>query len=497
MFYSLDEITSVCDGYFFYKTGDEVFSQEYKLSFVAEVMDENSIFIPLKMFVNGDDWDTYGYIEKAMQCGAAGFIFGEGLFPSEDHKKILFDIIEKYKDKLKFVIIVKHSSRDALEKLAIYTRNSKIPPETKIIAITGTMGKTSTTEMVNSILSQSHTCYRGKRVVNVRYIINHKFLELDKAYDYMVIECSGAVKGYLQYFSELLRPDGAIITKIAIENITVYSSLIDIARNKASIMHSMSENSVAVIDDDFYLKEPSSWYKPKKIFTSGDNYELISMEKTGSKFKYKGVEYSLPVVGCHQIENAIKAIELTTALGIKSKDIVKGLSEFEQSAFRWEVESYKSVREEGSVDFITDCPNPPNYDNIMSNIKIFFDLYKDTPYKRIALSKIENLAHYEYEIYDKIAKHLIERKFDEIVFVGEGCNQMIDYLKKHSNIKITCFDHIKKLDRDEPLIKYLIDTLDKPQAFLFKTRMHINGCAYGLVRNVIKEALKDRLIENK
>jgi len=495
MFYSLDEITSVCDGYFFYKAGDDIFSKEYKLSYVAESMNEHSIFIPLKMFVNGDNRDTYCYIERAMQFGAAGFLFGEGLFKSEEHRKILFDIIEKYKDKLKFIIIVKHCTRDALEKLAIYTRNSKISPKTKIIAITGTMGKTSTTEMVNSILSQSHSCYRGRRVVNVRYIINHKFLEVDKDYDYIVVECSGAVKGYLQYFSELLRPDGAIITKIAIENITVYSSLIDIAKNKASIMHAMSEDAVAVIDDDFYLKEPSSWYKPRKIFTSGDNYELISMEKKGSRFKYKGVEYSLPVVGTHQIENAIKAIELTTALGIKSEDIVKGLSEFEQSVFRWEVDSFKPLKGKGDVDFITDCPNPPNYDNIMSNIKIFFDLYKDAPYKRIALSKIENLAHYEYEIYDKIAKHLIERKFDEVVFVGEGCDQMINYLKTHSDIKITCFDHIKRLDKNEPLIKYLIDTLDRPQAFLFKVRMHINGCAYGFVHNVIKEALKDRLIK--
>ncbi len=490
MFYSLDEVSAICEGYFFYKASDDIYNKQWKLSHIPEVVDGDTVYIPLNMIVNGDPWDTYGQIEQAIETGARSFLFAENFVAEEKHKEILFDMIQKYKSVLKFVMIVKGTTRQALEKLAIYTRNTKISPNTKIIAITGTMGKTSTTEMVYSILTQSHSCYRGRPTLNVRFINNHKFLEVDKDYDYLLFECSGAVKGYLKYFSELLRPDGAIVTKIAIENIKVYNSLINIARNKASIMYSMTKDAVAVVDDDKFLKEPASWYKPRIIFSSGKDYELVSMEKTGSRFIYKGIEYSLPVVGYHQIENAIKAIELTKALGISDNDIVKGLAAFEQVSFRWEADEY-----ENNVHFVTDCPNPPNYDNIMSNIRIFFDLYKDAPVKRICLSKIEFLEHYEYEIYRKIAKHIIERKFDEVILIGEDCGRLAYHIQNNSDIKVTFFDHIKKLDKDEPLIKYLIDTLDYPQAMLFKTRMMAPGdVPYGFVRNIIRHELYNRLI---
>ena len=403
----------------------------------------------------------------------------------------MFNIIQKYKNQIDFILMCDDTFH-MLSKLAFYSRTTRLSDKTKVFAVTGSIGKTSTTEMLYSILNEKYSIFRGEPEINIKLRILHKFLEVDENIDVMLFECSGHVKGYLKSYSEILMPDGIIITRATNENLSTYGSIEALSREKISLATSMNKDGLFILDDSTFFKHLSNNYKPKPIFVNDNDYKLIKSDKNGSKFIYKNEEYEILVVGVHQISNAIKAIEFALQLNFDTKTIKKGLLKFRNVGNRWLVDKYKN-----GVEFITDCPNNASYETLIQNIKTFIELYKDVKNKRLIISKITDLSkEEEKEIYTNIAKYLSNQPLNEIILINKETKIISDYLTKNSNIKVTCFERSEKLDNTDPLCKYLIDTLTEPQAVLIKAHFNDSGINYGNVKDVIRKELKEFYIHS-
>lgn len=483
MKFSISEILENTSGYVFYQSPSFDTSKEYYLCAVNGMLKEfeNTILVPINIVINGAPVDTFVTLEKYINSGIRAFVFDETHFYKDD--KIL-DLIAQNKDNIDLIIMVPDTLQ-AIFDMAHYTRVHKISANTKYIAVTGSIGKTTTTEMLYGILNQNNTVYRGEPGANIKLRVAHKFLEVEPDVDYFLFECSGQGRGYLKFFSELLMPDLAVVTKIANENLGEYLTLKNLAKEKITLLSAMSEDSVAIVNGDCLLQDAAEDYICKKIFIKDGSYELLKSDKDGSEFIYKDEKYFIPVTGIHQIDNAVKVIEAALNLGFSAESIRAGLLMYQAIGNRWVVDEFPN----GAV-LITDCPNNPSYDTLIANIKSFMKLYKDAPYKRLVITRIKALGVYEQQTYLKIAKYIVSLQIDELVCIGSEIMSIYEYVKDHSSIKTLFFDKPEKIDEKDKFISYLMSTMNFEQATLLKGQRKDGTIGYGGVKDVLRKYLK-------
>ena len=488
MEYTLKEILSNTSSYLFYKRGDEIWEKKYRPSILSKEIkpDCNMIFIPFFAVVNNVPTQTYGDIEYCIKKGARAFFFDEERFAQKNFRDMLFKILEKYEKDIDFVVMAQNSL-GAMYSLANYTRVKKFSKDLKVICVTGSIGKTSTTEMVYSVFKQKYKIFRGEPMVNLRLRINHKLLEAPQDCEYLLFECSGAVKGYLKKFSELLVPDGVILTKVSSENLGKYGSLQNIADEKCSLMSCTQKNSVAILNDCNEIRNAAKNYECKKIFTKEGDYTLIKSDNSGSEFIYKGEKYTLCVVGEHQINNAIKVIELAKSFDIDEKLIKRGLLEFRLVGNRWLVDKINEAI------IVTDAPNNPSFETIVSCIKTFLNIYKDYPQKRILISGIRELGNLEVQIHLKLAKFIEKLQIDELICVEKEAKTVYEYIKANApHIKVLYFEKPHDIDENAEFMKYIINTLNQKQALLIKGQGIDPVVTYEKVPVVLKRVFKNQ-----
>ena len=157
-------------------------------------------------------------------------------------------ITESYISNLKFTVpqIIVEDSVQAFKKLAIYIRNQYKNP---VVAITGSMGKSSTRMLITSLLSDFDVLEnRGNN--NVRAAIYNNMLKLIKNPDFAVIETSLNAINYRENTSVYLKPDIAIITGIGEAHFSTFKSVKDIAKIKTRIFEGLADNGVAIVNND-------------------------------------------------------------------------------------------------------------------------------------------------------------------------------------------------------------------------------------------------------
>ncbi len=468
MRYSLKEILQNTSSYIFYKKSDDIFEKEYETTLILPQVSEkaqnnsNVIFIPFKIPINDNVADAFYSIKKAISNGARGFFFDEIRFREEKYQNLLFEIIDQYKDKIDFIIMTPDTLQ-AIFELARDTIKNKFIKDVKVITVTGSVGKTSTTEMIYAILKEKYKVYRGEAMVNLRFRINHKILEADNDVDFLLFECSGANRGYPKIFSELLTPDCAVITKVGTENLGVFKSLDGIAEQKCGLLTCLHEENTAVLNDSPEIRKASKKYNCKKVYTKEGDYQLIKSDANGSKFIYKKKEYEVPVVGVHQINNAMKAIEAAKSFNIPYAVIKSGLKKFKSVGDRWITDNFNGT------SFVSDCPNNPSYETMLSCINTFMNLYKDVENKRIAISGIRSLGEHEKKVHTDLAEFIAKQPVKEVICLEPEAKIVYEYLKENApNIKTKYFEKPNSLGKDEPFVKYIIETLTDNQAFLMK-----------------------------
>ena len=187
----------------------------------------------------------------------------------------------------------------------------------------------------------------------------------------------------------------------------------------------------------------------------------------------------------HQIDNATKVIELSQQLGFSYEDIKQGLENYEAIGDRWVVDEFGK-----NIHFITDCPNNPSYDTLITNINVFMQLYKDAKYKRLIITRIKALGDMEEKTYKDIAVYISGLEIDELVCVGSEINLIKDYVSKNSNIKVVSFDKPAEINEQDEFVKYLLATMNFEQATLLKGQRKDGQIGYGAVKNILRAHLK-------
>jgi len=271
--------------------------EELAVSIDSRTVKPGELFIPIK----GPNFDGRNFIEDARKKGA-------------------------------LVLDVKDGNK-ALQKLAKEHRAKfKIP----VIGVTGSVGKTTTKDMLASILSQEKPTLKNEENYNNEIGVPLTLLKLNKTHKYAVIEMAMQGLGEIELLADMVRPNIAIITNIGEAHLEFLNTKKNVAKAKSEIFKYQAKKDFAVINaDDEYFENQKSKIKNQNVVTFGI---IEKADVTTRDLK----NITLPLPGQHNIYNALAAIAAAKILGIKKKSIKKGLESFKASSKRLDIFDHPS-----------------------------------------------------------------------------------------------------------------------------------------------------------
>ena len=218
----------------------------------------------------------------------------------------LNDEILKYLNEFNKTIIVVKNSVLALGDIAKYIRNNFHNP---VVAVTGSAGKTSTKDMIYSVLNEKYNAHKTIGNQNNHLGLPLTVLSLKESNEVLVLEMGMNHEGEIHYLTNIAKPDVAVITNVGTAHIGNLGSRENILKAKLEILDGLNKNGTLIINNDNDLLH--KWYIENKgnynIITVGINEQSdflasnIIMNENGSTFNCKGITYDVPIGGEHFI----------------------------------------------------------------------------------------------------------------------------------------------------------------------------------------------------
>ncbi|MGX8176148.1 UDP-N-acetylmuramoyl-tripeptide--D-alanyl-D-alanine ligase [Exiguobacterium artemiae] len=345
------------------------------------------LYVPIQ----GARVDGHSFIEGAVEQGAIATLWKKGIpFPKAD-----------------VVVLEVEDPLAALQQIArLYLK--QVAP--KVIAITGSNGKTSTKDMIDSVLKQTFRTHKTAGNFNSDIGMPLTILKMPMDTEVAVLEMGMNGFGDIELLSNLAEPDIALVTNIGESHAEQVGGRTGIARAKLEIRSGLKPDGHLFVDgDEPLIKEVPAeriGYHPSNTFI----IEQAEATFIGTTFKFDGATFSLPVLGKHQIRNAAYAIATARALGVSDTLIQAGLNEVQLTPMRMERLMY------GKTAIINDAYNAsPTSMNAAIETIATLDGFTN---KVVVLGDMYELGHQEHLLHASVGKN-ITLPVSHAILVGE------------------------------------------------------------------------------
>ena len=277
--------------------------------------------------LRGPNFDGHLFLVEAFGAGAAGAVVSRTISTA-------------------LPTIEVEDTRVALGSLASYWRQQFNFP---VIAVTGSNGKTTVKNMIASILSQSAVGWATEGNLNNDIGVPLTLLKLRQQHKFAVVEMGMNHRGEMAYLSGLAKPNIAVITNAAHAHLEGLGSVEQVAHAKGEIFGGLHEDGIAVINaDDPYCRLWRDRAVPHQVMTfalensadvTADYQTIESGSLVSMKTKEGEIEMRLPLLGKHNVMNAVTAATASLAGGASLGDIQRGLEKLTAIAGRLEVKT--------------------------------------------------------------------------------------------------------------------------------------------------------------
>ncbi len=375
----------------------------------------------------GEKYDGGKFYEEAINAGAAGCIINK------------IEGLEINRIPNKFVIQVDDTIK-AIGQIAKLKREKYDIP---VIAVTGSVGKTSTKDIIYSVVSQKYHTLKTQANLNNHIGMPLTILGL-KDHEALVVEMGMNHFGELSYLTNIAKPTIAVITNVGTAHIGNLGSRENILKAKLEILEGLPKEGgyVVINNDNDLLHKWQSENEKYKVITYGINNTSTYMAKDveyseeGSNYKLNGVsKIEVPVRGEAFVYNSLAAVSIGKILDIPMEKIAKGIKEFELTKMRLDIQ-----KSEYGYTIINDCYNA-NYDSMKAALDCLSKIQGE---RRIAvLGDMGELGEYSKELHEKVGKVVAEDKVDILITVGTEAKQIAETAKQNGVEKTYSFDDLK------------------------------------------------------
>lgn len=380
--------------------------------------------------IKGERFNGSNFYKEALEKGAKGCILQDIEISEEDKNT--------YKDK--FIIIVENVVI-ALQQIATYKRSLYNIP---VIGITGSVGKTSTKDIIASVMSTKYNVLKTEGNYNNEIGLPLTILKL-KDHNAMVLEMGMSGLGEINLLTNIAKPTTAVITIIGSSHIGELGSRENILKAKLEILDGLDKKGALIINNDNDLL--NLWNKENadnhKHITYGiENESLfnaynIDIKENGSSFKVeldnKVYTIEIPVAGKHFIYNSLAAIAIGLENNIEMEKIIEGISNFSLTKRRMEI-----IKNSNNVTIINDCYNA-SYESIKAALEYVSSLKSNR--KIAVLGDVLELGEFSKQMHQNIGEEVINNNIDILVTVGKEAKIIADTVKdKSKDIELHSFD---------------------------------------------------------
>ena len=397
----------------------------FDISTDTRKLKKGDVYLPLR----GENFDGHNFIDKAILIGARGY-FTQNKFK-----------INKDAD---FVIYVKNALNTYL-KLANYIRN-KINP--KVIAITGSCGKTTTKEMLYSVFKTQYKTHKTALNHNNEIGLCETMFNMPYDTEICIVEMGMRNLGEIELLSKYSNPDIGIISNIGSAHVERLGTLKNIAIAKCEIVTNLKKDGLFIGVDCPQIKDNLK-YDGKKIFTSLNDAKNIDVEIDSTKFSYKGFDYEINQAGEYNVSNAILVIEAALSCNISKENIKKGLLDYKPIEKRWE----KTVT--NGLTFINDSYNA-NPESMNAVLKTFLSIYPKPII--LVLGDMGELGKDEIMYHKQVGEFLSNYNDIELLTVGV----LAKHIARNTTLKSVEFEN------NEQCASYIIKNAPKGATILLK-----------------------------
>ena len=400
--------------------------------------------------IKGENFDGNKFWKQALDNGAVGVIIQDVEVSAEE--------LENYKDK---TVIKVEDTLNALYEIAKYKRSLYDIP---VVAITGSVGKTSTKDIIASVVSTQYKTLKTEGNNNNNIGLPLTILKL-KDHEALVVEMGMNHFGEISLLTDIAKPTLAVITNIGTSHIGNLGSRENILKAKLEILEGMKIPKIIINNDNDLLH---NWYNENseklEIHTFGieNNSEVmgqdIKMKEESSEFTAvedsKETNIKVPVGGKHFVYNALCAMTVGKVLNISVDKIKYGIESFELTKKRMDIKKL----ENGAI-IINDA-----YNASFESMKVSLEfLANHTGERKIAvLGDMFELGEYSEELHRKVGKEVVKNNIDMLICAGENAKYIIEEAKKSGKIE-TYFMH-----NNEEIVEKLSQELRNGDVVLVK-----------------------------
>jgi UDP-N-acetylmuramoyl-tripeptide--D-alanyl-D-alanine ligase len=297
---------------------------------VCSISTDSRLVKPGDLFVaiKGEKFDAHAFLEQVFKAGAAGAII-------QRQAKISPEVLRDFADRL----IVVADTVAALGLLGGYHRGRG---KAKVIAVTGSNGKTTTKRMIEHILAKHFRGTCSPKSFNNNIGVPLTLLGAGEADDYVICEVGTNAPGEIDRLSAICRPDVAVITSVGETHLEKLGGIELVAVEKASMLRHLRPGGCAIVwADSQPLAEALKKYDCRLIrFGAAECSDLRLTDFVGYgdrvEFRVGGVDVSLPQPGRHNASNATAAIAVAMRMGIPMEQAAADLADFGGVAMRLE-----------------------------------------------------------------------------------------------------------------------------------------------------------------
>lgn len=353
---------------------------------------EGSMFIALK----GETFNGNAFAAQALKQGCRYAVIDESEYAGEG--TILVD-----------------NCLQALQQLANYHRRQL---KTPVIGITGTNGKTTTKELISTVLSRKFNTLYTEGNFNNHIGVPLTLLRLTKEHEMAVVEMGANHPGEIKTLVHIAEPDYGIITNVGKAHLQGFGSFEGVIRTKGELYDFLRDKGGATIfiqNENPYLNGIAEgltcvrYGQTAGLYVSG---ELISCSPFLSfRWTAEGVshEVNTHLIGSYNLDNMLAAAAIGRYFGVSDDDISSALASYLPHNNR------SQLKETADNKLIVDAYNA-NPTSMMAALKNFRQV--EAPHKMVILGDMKELGEASREEHQKVVDYLKECGFDRVVLVG-------------------------------------------------------------------------------
>ncbi|MDH6308986.1 UDP-N-acetylmuramoyl-tripeptide--D-alanyl-D-alanine ligase [Dysgonomonas sp. PFB1-18] len=377
----------------------KIYKQHPEVSTDTRNAPKGSIFFALK----GANFNGNEYAEKAIDSGCSYAVVDEAKYVTRPN-----------------IILVDN----ALETLQELARHHRKQFKTPVIGITGTNGKTTTKELITSVLSQEYNVLSTQGNLNNHIGVPLTILRIKKEHEIAIIEMGASHVEEIKFLSEIAQPNYGLITNIGHAHIEGFGSYENVIKAKGELyeyIRSTRDGKIFIDFDNSLLREmaegiTSIYYGfEEDLFVSGRVISIRPYLEFEWKFGTTRNKVKTKLIGEYNLPNILAAITVGKYLGVKASLICKAIESYEPTNNR------SQLKETNKNMLIIDAynANPTSMHAALEN----FD-HMDVNHKVLILGDMKELGADTDVEHQKVADYISHHNFEKVLFVGDNFSRI-------------------------------------------------------------------------